>query len=810
MIVKGGAGAQNLSGTAGADVIYGFDPSAVGSVTVTPLANPPSWSSPLFATHAPGDAYGLYVVQKEGAIVRYDTGTGATSTFLNVTDLSTGGERGVLSIAFHPQYSTNGRFFVFATDAGGDVEIREYARNGGAGSFVANATEVRTILKIEHSSSSNHNGGSMAFSPTNGLLYIGVGDAQDGDNSQDGSNLLGKILRIDVNSTDFGGSASRYYHVPAANYFASGSDGVDGAILALGVRNPWRISFDASGNLWIGDVGESSYEEVNFIAGGSHGGQNFGWPVREGAHNYEGGSYGPGVPTNPIHEYAHSVGQSITGGFVYDGPAPALQGKYIFGDFITGKIFALEKNGASVSVTEITSMLSSPIGAYELASFGLDAQHNLYAIKYSGEVVILTPRPAAGDGNDTLSGGGGDDTIYGGAGDDRLNGQDGNDVLDGGSGEDIFTGGAGDDTFIVDNVNDSVTEAASAGLNDRVRSYVGWTLGNNVERLSLMGSTDIDGAGNTLANLIEGNAGDNELSGGAGGDTLNGGRGEDALIGGSGSDVYVVDNVNDEVFEDPATNGYDRVESSVNWTLGSSIERLILTGSGNINGTGNGLANLMQGNAGHNILNGGIGADTLAGGVGDDTYIVENGNDVVAESGGGGRYDRVRSYIDWTLEDNVERLSLMGSNSIRGVGNSLANLMEGNGANNSLSGVAGADTLNGGLGADTLAGGAGADTFLFNTAIGGGNIDRITDYSVSDDTIVLENGVFSALTTTGALSAGNFRVGSGAADANDFVIYNSSNGGLFYDADGNGGGAQIHIATLNPGLALTAADFLIS
>lgn len=676
MIIKGGPGGQALNGTSGDDVIYGYNPSGVSAVTVTPVVTS-GLTDPLYATYAPGDANGLYIVQQGGVITRYDKVAG-TSTTLSISDVGTGGERGVLGLAFHPDYASNGRFFVYVTNGDGDVEVREYDRNG-ASSTIASATETRLILTIEHSSASNHNGGAMAFSPTNGLLYIAVGDGgTGGDTAQDGGDLLGKILRIDVNSTDFGADTTRYYHVPASNYFAdlandpaippspgvpgSPTGAVNDAIFAMGVRNPWRFSFDSSGNLWIGDVGQGDYEEVDFVAAGSNGGINFGWNIREGNHPYGGGSLGPGVLTNPIYEYDHSVGSSITGGFVYDGPAPALQGKYIFGDFITGKIFALTRTGATASVTEITSMLSSPIGAYELASFGLDAQHNLYVVKLGGEVVRLTPHAPAIDGNDTLAGGAGRDFIYAGAGNDRVNGQDGGDFVYGEAGNDLLYGGTGNDG----------------------------------------------------------------VSGGDGNDTLDGGWGIDTMTGGAGADTYYVDHSSDEIRETGAD--IDRVASSASYTLAANIENLTLTGTARINAIGNALNNVLSGNAGANFINGADGDDYIAAGAGND-----------------GIY-----------------------------------------------------------------GGNGRDAFVFNTTPGANNVDRILDYNVADDTIRMENAVFTALGAAGVLSAAQFYIGAAAADANDHVIYNASTGALYYDSNGNSAGGMVQFATLSAGLALTNQDFLIT
>ncbi|WP_348272889.1 calcium-binding protein [Mesorhizobium sp. YR577] len=368
-----------------------------------------------------------------------------------------------------------------------------------------------------------------------------------------------------------------------------------------------------------------------------------------------------------------------------------------------------------------------------------------------------------------------------------LVGNTGNNILNGGAGADTMTGGAGNDIYYVDNAGDKTIEAANGGT-DTVRSTVSWTLGANIERLELLGTGNLNASGNALANTLVGNAGNN---------TLNGGAGADSMTGGAGNDIYYVDNAGDKTIE-AANGGTDTVRSTISWTLSANIERLELLGTGHLNGTGNALANTLIGNAGNNILNGGGGADHMVGGAGNDIYYVDNVGDKTVEALNGGT-DTVRSSVHWTLSANTERLELQGTGHLNGTGNALANTIVGNAGNN---------VLNGGAGSDILTGGAGSDTFFFNTALGASNIDRITDYNVAQDTIRLENAIFTGL-ADGWLKASAFHIGTAAADPSDRIIYNKTTGALLFDKDGAGGAAAVQFATLSPGLAMTASEFFI-
>ncbi len=390
---------------------------------------------------------------------------------------------------------------------------------------------------------------------------------------------------------------------------------------------------------------------------------------------------------------------------------------------------------------------------------------------------------------DTLTGTSRKDYLAGLAGNDTLDAGAGADVLNGGAGADMMFGGAGSDTYFVDNVGDVVTEAAGGGTDDAVHSTINYTLGQNVEDLYLSG-TALTGTGNTLANRIYGTSGNNVLDGGAGADSLHGGAGDD---------TYYVDDTHDSISE-VAGGGIDSVHASASFTLNSNVENLTLSGSADINGTGNALANILYGNSGANILNGGAGADTMRGGAGDDTYFVDNTGDVVGENANSGT-DKVESAVSYTLGANVENLRMTGSASVAATGNTLANVITGNGGDNLIDGKAGSDTLSGA---------SGKDTFLFDTTLGATNIDTIADFSVGQDMIDLDRTIFKTIGADGALATGGFYAGTAAHDADDRLIYDPGTGNLFYDADGSGSGKAVQFATLAKNLNLSSSSFTIA
>ena len=497
------------------------------------------------------------------------------------------------------------------------------------------------------------------------------------------------------------------------------------------------------------------------------------------------------------------------------------------------------------------------------------------------------------------------------------------DSLTGGAGIDTLVGGLGNDTYTVDSTTDVITELAGGGT-DTVRASVSFTLGAEVENLTLTGNAT-NGTGNTLANVITGNGSANVLTSVA--NTLSG---NDTLIGGGGNDTYVIDHAG-VVITETAGNGTDTVSTSVltAYTLSAAnVENLIYTGIGNFAGTGSAGNNTLTGNGGNDTLDGaggndslvgGAGNDRLIGGAGVDTLNGGSGNDTfVFEAGSSGTTNNRDRIVDFTRgqdqidlssfgalsfigtaafsaegqvrvtsANNVTRvevnttgasvselsvdltgtlaltaadfssnvtvvaptpptppvnpngppvvpngpgpapavgLNLTGTNRndqypANGVDNSGNDTMSGGRGNDNLnggagndvlSGGAGSDVITGGLGNDILSGGTGADFFVFNAVLSAANnVDMITDFTARDDTIRLENAIFTALTRTGTLNANFFRLGTAAVDNNDYIIYDENSGSLWYDADGNGAGAQVLFATLTNNETLTRNDFVV-
>lgn len=429
-----------------------------------------------------------------------------------------------------------------------------------------------------------------------------------------------------------------------------------------------------------------------------------------------------------------------------------------FDPSITTASVALSQNGADLLIK--TSLTDSVTVKNYFVAGGAQAidqiQFDDGTLWTQADIALHTgPQPTAGNdvlvgssgndtihglaGNDTVSGGAGDDQLFGDAGTDTLNGQTGNDTLDGGIGNDVLAGGIGDDTYIVDSATDIITENLNEGV-DSVQSTVTYTLAANVENLTLLTASAINGTGNALDNILTGNAAVNTLSGGAGNDTLDGGAGADILVGGAGNDTYIVDNSGDLITEG-ASAGTDLVQAGVNYTLAANIENLVLTGTA-ITGTGNTLNNVLTGNSANNTLDGGAGADKLIGGLGNDSYIVDNISDTITENTGEG-IDLVQASVTYTLAPNLEALTLTTTTALNGTGNASDNLIIGNSGINTLNGAAGNDILQAATGADILTDTAGNNLFdggAGNDAITGGIGNEFIIGGLGNDTITTGTG----------------------------------------------------------------------
>ena len=369
--------------------------------------------APVAFVQDPTDSAVFFVVEQAGRIRAVRNRTIVTPDVLDLRDaVAAGGERGLLGLAFSPDYAGSGRFFVNFTNRNGDTVVARFRRS--ASPLVADAAS-RFDLRwgdareaVIRQPFANHNGGHLAFGP-DGYLYIGLGDGGSGNdpqnNAQNPASLLGKFLRIDVNVPDDDPAG---YRIPPDNPFAGG--GIVQArreIWSFGVRNPWRYTFDdpargGTGALVIGDVGQGSFEEVDYEPR-NRGGRNYGWRNREGAH--------PNVTTtppafqplvDPVHEYDRSRGQSITGGFVYRGQSlgDAFRGRYFFADFVAGRVWSLALSidasgeGSASDVQEHTADLGGTSQVGNVSSFGIDAQGELYIVSYDrGRVLRLAGGP---------------------------------------------------------------------------------------------------------------------------------------------------------------------------------------------------------------------------------------------------------------------------------------------------------------------------------------------------------------------------------------------------------------------------------
>ena len=376
-LVLGGCGGGGGGGTDGAPappentppLKLQFEAVASGLASPTFLASPPGGTD-------------IYIVEQPGRIRKLVSGVPQAPVLDVSARVSSGGERGMLSLAFDPQFATNGNVFVYFTDPNGDIAIERFTFPvGGVAPPIGTESTAVRVLTIPHHAFANHNGGQLQFG-LDGMLYVGTGDGGGGgDTLGSGQNLdtlLGKILRIDVSAMP--------YKVPPDNPFV-GQPGKRPEIWAFGVRNPWRFSFDVTTrSLYIADVGQNNREEVDVVAA-SAAGLNYGWNLWEGASCYPSGtSCNPAGITMPLIDYGHGDGCSITGGYVYRGSAlPEIAGRYFYSDFCSGwlRSFLVTDAGA----TERTDWGVTPVG--NIQSFGVDSRKELYALTSGGGVYRL-------------------------------------------------------------------------------------------------------------------------------------------------------------------------------------------------------------------------------------------------------------------------------------------------------------------------------------------------------------------------------------------------------------------------------------
>ncbi len=376
---------------------------ATTSATVTPTPQPvfdpdriaigpqkviSGLTQPVFLTHAGDGSQRLFVVERPGRIWLFGPELGSPTLFLDIRERvgSRAPEQGLLGLAFPPNFSQTGHFFVNYTDRQGDTHIARFTVSRADPNQADPASEF-PVLGLDQPAA-NHNGGMLAFGP-DGMLYVGTGDGGAANdkfgNGQNPATLLGKMLRLDVTS-----DPRQPYTVPADNPWVTATwngQEVRDEIWALGLRNPWRYSFDRrTGDLWIGDVGQTAWEEIDYVnwASQSRGGLNFGWPIMEGNHCFQRADCDPSGLALPVAEYGHQEGNcSVTGGYVYRGAAyPVLDGVYFYGDFCSGFLWALwrDETGAFQSQRVLATGLS-------ISSFGEDEQGELYLLDYGGGAV---------------------------------------------------------------------------------------------------------------------------------------------------------------------------------------------------------------------------------------------------------------------------------------------------------------------------------------------------------------------------------------------------------------------------------------
>jgi len=789
-LIVGNDGANVLQGSAGAELIYGFDPNGpqanTNAIAATRVAA--GLAEPVFATAPPGDVGRLFVVEKGGRIEILDLATGATlaAPFLDITsEVNPAGEQGLLGLAFHPDYAANGLFYVYLSTPSGDTEVRRYQVSAGDPNHADAATAQHVSAFDYPATSANHRAGWIGVGPDD-MLYVATGDGGiDPGNAQRLDTPLGKILRLDIDADAFPADPDRNYAVPADN--PATIDGIAGSaagtgFYAAGLRNPFRDSFDRGvGDLFIGNVGQASFEEINLGRAGA----NYGWPATEGF--FDQAAF-PSF-TQPIHAYAHGSGASVTGGYVYRGESEGLHGQYFFADFVTGQVWTLQFNGSAWTATERTGQISPDFGQINNpSSFGEDARGNLYLVDFDGDVFRLTPQVASADQGDDLRGGGGDDMVFGGSGADRVFGEAGRDALDGGPGDDLLDGGEGSDQIFGGAGADTVSYL------DAPRAVL----------INLFGQAAADGIDTDVLSSIEnavGSAFNDTIIGDAGANVLDGGReGSDQIFGGGNLDTVsyaaspraVLINLAGQVTAD-----------GINTDTLSSIENAI----------GSAFDDTIIGDAGPNILDGGReGSDQISGGGGLDTVSyaaspravlinlhaqitadgintdtlssIENAigsgfDDVILSSDGVNRIDGGGGLdtVSYVAAPRAVLINLAAQLSADGIFTDTLASIE------NATGSAFADRIVSGAGANVLEGRDGNDTFVFQRGLANG--DTVVDF------------------------AGN---GAAPGDAFEFVGYGP--GATFVQLDAthwqvnSGDGTTHETITLQNGAAVHPADVL--
>ena len=346
---------------AGALLLGGAGSASGASEAFGKVAYARGFDAPVLLTYAPGEPGTVYVVEQSGRVIRLRSGR--RTVFLDVRrQIISGGEQGLLGLAFHPNFAKNRLLYVAYTSKGGANTVARYRSSSGKA-----VPSSRKILLAVPDPYGNHNGGHLAFGP-DGLLYTSIGDGGSGgdpeNRSQNMSSKFGKLLALDVSK-------------PVAKW----------TIAALGLRNPWRFSFDrATGDLYIADVGQGSVEEVSFTPRPSPGLENYGWNRYEGSQRYDGGNPGPGKLVFPVFEYGHNRGCSVTGGYVYRGSArPAERGRYVFGDYCSGTIWSFR-----IVAGAARDVRTEPFRVDSLSSFGESSAGELFAVSLDGTIFRLT------------------------------------------------------------------------------------------------------------------------------------------------------------------------------------------------------------------------------------------------------------------------------------------------------------------------------------------------------------------------------------------------------------------------------------